>query len=145
MLMLSLYRSCGSFPVIDCTTFYESLIFLSHVPRIFHLPFKLRNVRRTQRSRIAAMLIPPSAICIFIAPFYAIYKPPAFLIRYFQHRWPDVLWRASTPSKIAALTIDDGPSGYIGEIMQTSKPTTQRPPFPLSDHKLQDMSIHYKT
>jgi hypothetical protein len=91
------------------------------------------------------MLVLLGAICIFIAPFCAIYKPPAFLIRYFQYRWPDVLWRASTSSKIVALTIDDGPSEYTGEIMQTSKPTTQRPPFSLSDHKLQDMSRHYKT
>lgn len=67
------------------------------------------------------MLILLSVICVFIAPFYAIYKPPAFLIRYFQYRWPDVLWRASTSSKIVALTIDDGPSVYTEEIMQILK------------------------
>ncbi|KAH0536188.1 hypothetical protein FGG08_006927 [Glutinoglossum americanum] len=40
------------------------------------------------------------------------------LIRYFQHRWPDVLWHVPTRSKIIALTIDDGPSEYTDEIMQ---------------------------
>ncbi|OCK79452.1 carbohydrate esterase family 4 protein [Lepidopterella palustris CBS 459.81] len=58
---------------------------------------------------------------MFITPFYVIYKPPNFLIRYFQHRWPDVLWRVSTSSKIIALTIDDGISEYTNEIMQILK------------------------
>ena len=49
---------------------------------------------------------------------YAAYKPPDVLIRYFQHRWPDVLWSVSTSSKVVALTIDDAPSGYTNEIMQ---------------------------
>ncbi|MCJ1380762.1 hypothetical protein MMC17_003871 [Xylographa soralifera] len=64
------------------------------------------------------MLVLISVICILIAPFYIIYKPPTFLIHYFQHRWPDVLWRVSTSSKIVALTLDDGPSEYTDEIMQ---------------------------
>ena len=64
------------------------------------------------------MLILLIVICILIAPFYWIYKPPALLIRYFQYRWPDVLWRVPTSSKIAALTIDDGPSEYTEEILQ---------------------------
>ena len=67
------------------------------------------------------MLILLSIICILIAPFYWIYKPPAYLIRYFQWRWPDVLWRISTSSKVVALTIDDGPSEYTDEIMQILK------------------------
>jgi peptidoglycan/xylan/chitin deacetylase (PgdA/CDA1 family) len=49
---------------------------------------------------------------------YLVYKPPNFLIRYFQRRWPDVLWHVSTSSKIIALTIDDGSSEYTGEIMK---------------------------
>ncbi|CAD6566204.1 MAG: hypothetical protein ASARMPRED_008600 [Alectoria sarmentosa] len=64
------------------------------------------------------MLVLLSVIGILIAPFYLIYKPPAFLLRYFQWRWPDVLWRVSASSKIVALTIDDGPSVYTHEIMQ---------------------------
>ncbi|KAF6227797.1 hypothetical protein HO173_011899 [Letharia columbiana] len=67
------------------------------------------------------MLIFLSVVCILIAPFYLIYKPPAYLVRYFQWRWPDVLWRVSTSSKVIALTIDDGPSEYTNEIMQILK------------------------
>ena len=67
------------------------------------------------------MLIHLSVMCIMIAPFYMVYKPPSFLVRYFQRRWPDVLWRVSTSSKIVALTIDDGPSEYTNEIMQILK------------------------
>ena len=67
------------------------------------------------------MLVILSVMCILVAPFYLMYKPPTFLIRYFQHRWPHVLWRVSTSSKIVALTIDDGPSEYTNEIMQVLK------------------------
>lgn len=67
------------------------------------------------------MLIILSVICILVAPFYMIYKPPTFLIRYFQRRWPKVIWHVSTSSKIIALTIDDGPSEYTTEIMQVLK------------------------
>ena len=62
------------------------------------------------------MLTLLSIICILIVPFYLVYKPPTYLIRYFQWRWPDVLWRVSTPSKVIALTIDDGPSDHTSEI-----------------------------
>ncbi|KAL9043801.1 MAG: hypothetical protein Q9214_003022 [Letrouitia sp. 1 TL-2023] len=50
-----------------------------------------------------------------------IYKPPSLLVRYLQRRWPDVLWRVSTSSKVVALTVDDGPSEYTDEIMQILK------------------------
>ena len=59
--------------------------------------------------------------CILTGPLYFVYKPPAFLIRYFQRRWQDVLWRVETPSKIVALTIDDGPSEFTDQIMQILK------------------------
>ena len=58
------------------------------------------------------------ASCLLIASLYLVYKPPAFLIRYFQRRWPDVLWQVSTSQKLIALTIDDGPSGYTKEILK---------------------------
>ncbi|MCJ1403737.1 hypothetical protein MMC11_006960 [Xylographa trunciseda] len=64
------------------------------------------------------MLVLVAIMCLLIAPLYMIYKPPALLISYFQHRWPDVLWRVSTSSKVVALTLDDGPSEYTNEIMQ---------------------------
>jgi len=55
-------------------------------------------------------------VCIF--PLYAIYKPPNLLIRYFQYQWPDVLFHASTSSKIVALTIDDAPSTHTRDILR---------------------------
>lgn len=67
------------------------------------------------------MIILLSVVCVLMAPFYVIYKPPALLIRYLEKRWPDVLWRVPTSSKIVALTIDDGPSEYTDEIMQILK------------------------
>ncbi|KAF2742012.1 carbohydrate esterase family 4 protein [Sporormia fimetaria CBS 119925] len=53
----------------------------------------------------------------FITPFYFIYKPPSLLFRYFERRWPDVLFRVSTKDKIVALTIDDAPSHYTAQIL----------------------------
>ena len=91
-------------------------ISMSHVFSLLPWPLKLR--RKARRSRIATMLILPS---ILIAPFYMTYKPPAYLLRYFQWRWPDVLWRISTSSKVIALTIDDGPSHYTNEILDILK------------------------
>ena len=68
-----------------------------------------------------ALILSVSVLCAFIAPFYVIYKPPSLVIRYFQYRWPDVLWRVSTKSKVVALTIDDGPSQYTNEILEILK------------------------
>jgi len=67
------------------------------------------------------MLFLLAVICILLTPFYVIYKPPNLLIRYFQNRWPDVIWHVPTSSKLIALTIDDGPSEYTDEIMQILK------------------------
>src|SRR5436305_794168 len=92
---------------------------MPRVPYLFRLPARLR--RRARRSRIATMLILLGVMCILIMPLYLVYKPPNLLIRYFQYRWPDVLWRISTSSKIIALTIDDGPSQYTNEIMEILK------------------------
>jgi peptidoglycan/xylan/chitin deacetylase (PgdA/CDA1 family) len=64
------------------------------------------------------MLVPFLISCLLIAPLYFIYKPPTFLIRYFERRWPDVLWHVPTPKKLMALTIDDGPSEYTNEILE---------------------------
>jgi peptidoglycan/xylan/chitin deacetylase (PgdA/CDA1 family) len=62
------------------------------------------------------MLLLIAIIFIFITPFYWIYKPPNFLIRYFQRRWPAILWQVEASSKVVALTIDDGPSEFTDEI-----------------------------
>ena len=68
------------------------------------------------------MIILLIVICLtIIAPLYIVYKPPTLLIRYFQRRWPDVLWRVQTTSNVVALTIDDGPSEYTEEILQILK------------------------
>ncbi|KAJ9641351.1 hypothetical protein H2199_005321 [Coniosporium tulheliwenetii] len=67
------------------------------------------------------MLLLLSVTCLILSPFYIIYKPPALLIRYFQHRWPDVLWHVPTSSTTIALTIDDGPSEFTDEIMKVLK------------------------
>src|SRR4051794_2724335 len=86
---------------------------------IFRLPSRLR--RRARRSRIDTILVLLVVICSLVTPFYIIYKPPNLLIRYFQHRWPNVLWHVPTRSKVVALTIDDAPSQYTDEIMQLLK------------------------
>lgn len=68
------------------------------------------------------MLLLLIVICLtLLAPLYMVYKPPTLLIRYFQRRWPDVLWRVQTSSKVVALTIDDGPSQYTEEILRILK------------------------
>ncbi|KAI9788414.1 MAG: hypothetical protein M1816_006939 [Peltula sp. TS41687] len=89
---------------------------MPRIPHILRLPTKLR--RRARRSRMMTMLILLSVTCALLTPFYLVYKPPDVLIWYFQRRWPDVLWRVTTTSKIVALTIDDGPSKYTDEIAQ---------------------------
>lgn len=64
------------------------------------------------------MLILLGLLIIFITPLYFVYKPPSWLIRSFQRRWPDVLWAVTTEQKIVALTIDDAPSQYTKDILE---------------------------
>ncbi|KAJ8106357.1 hypothetical protein OPT61_g9590 [Boeremia exigua] len=63
------------------------------------------------------MFILIASIFTFVYPFYCIYKPPNTLIRYFQRRWPDVLWHVPTAEKVIALTIDDAPSEHTRGIL----------------------------
>ncbi|KPI37481.1 Peptidoglycan-N-acetylmuramic acid deacetylase PdaA [Cyphellophora attinorum] len=58
------------------------------------------------------------ATLLVILPLYIIYKPPNALIRYFQQRWPDVLWQLPTSRNIIALTIDDAPSEHTQELLR---------------------------
>jgi peptidoglycan/xylan/chitin deacetylase (PgdA/CDA1 family) len=67
------------------------------------------------------MIVLITVIIILLTPFYLVYKPPNWLIRYFQHRWPDVLWEVSTTEKIVALTLDDAPSEWTNEILEVLK------------------------
>ncbi|EAW13012.1 chitin deacetylase CDA4 [Aspergillus clavatus NRRL 1] len=63
------------------------------------------------------MLLPFLLTALLLTPFYCIYKPPSLLIRYLQHRWPDVLFHVPTTKKLVALTIDDAPSQYTADIL----------------------------
>lgn len=88
--------------------------------RLFRLP-----TSRARRKRLVIMFLAFLVVCTFIAPFYIIYKPPNVLIRYFQHRWPDVLWHVPgsdlNGEKIIALTIDDAPSPFTEGIVDVLK------------------------
>lgn len=74
-----------------------------------------------QKTLLPAMLVVLFVLLCLIAALYIVYKPPTFLICYFQRRWPDVLWQVPTSKKIMALTIDDAPSEYTDEILQVLK------------------------
>ncbi|KAF2625331.1 carbohydrate esterase family 4 protein [Macroventuria anomochaeta] len=95
--------------------------------RLFRLPSKLQ--RRARRSRVFAMFLLFATIFIFIFPFYCIYKPPNTLIRYFQRRWPDVLWHVPTSQKVIGLTIDDAPSEYTRGILEVLKENEAKATF----------------
>ncbi|KAH8654987.1 hypothetical protein BGZ60DRAFT_472921 [Tricladium varicosporioides] len=62
-------------------------------------------------------------LVLFMVLAYIIYKPPTFLIGFFQWKYPDVLWRFNLPrkEKIIALTIDDAPSPYTSTILDLLK------------------------
>jgi len=87
------------------------------VSSFFRLPSKLR--RRARRHRMATLVGLVALAVLLLLPFYVIYKPPTLLIRYFAHRWPDVLWHVPLPSdrKLVALTIDDAPSEHTRDIL----------------------------
>ncbi|OJD09718.1 hypothetical protein ACJ73_10128, partial [Blastomyces percursus] len=87
---------------------------------------------------------------------YIIYKPPTSLIQYFQLCWPDILWLVPTTStsssssatidgnttsrnKLIALTIDDGPSPYTAEILQTLKANDATATFFLIGSNITDL------
>ncbi|RHZ46722.1 chitin deacetylase CDA4 [Aspergillus thermomutatus] len=74
--------------------------------------------RRRKLKRLFVMLLPILLTALLFTPFYLIYKPPSLLIRYLQHRYPDVLFHVPLPphKKLVALTIDDAPSQYTPEI-----------------------------
>lgn len=91
------------------------------MPRL-RLPFQRRlRYRRRNNIRMTLFWIFALAFILLVAPIYVVYKPPNVLIRYFQRRWPDVLWHVPTTKKIIALTIDDAPSEYTEEIMDILK------------------------
>jgi peptidoglycan/xylan/chitin deacetylase (PgdA/CDA1 family) len=95
--------------------------------RLFRVPPAFR--RRSRRTRLFTMIVVLFTILAFITPFYVIYKPPNALIRYFQHRWPDVLWHVPLKEKVIALTIDDAPSRYTQEIVDLLKQNDAKATF----------------
>lgn len=96
------------------------------LPRLFRLPAFRRRARRT---RLYTMIVVFVTILAFITPFYIIYKPPNILIRYFQHRWPDILWHVPLKQKIIALTIDDAPSHFTQELVDVLRDNDTKATF----------------
>lgn len=80
-----------------------------------------KEAREEKDITSSVMLLLITTLCILIAPLYLIYKPPGFIIRYFQRRWPDVLWTVPTKQKCIALTIDDAPSEFTRDILEILK------------------------
>ncbi|KAI7086325.1 hypothetical protein KC356_g5124 [Hortaea werneckii] len=59
-------------------------------------------------------------LLVIVIPYW-IYKPPRFLISYFQGRFPEVLFHINTSRKVVALTIDDAPSPFTGQLLEVLK------------------------
>ncbi|KAK5133500.1 hypothetical protein LTR08_007637 [Meristemomyces frigidus] len=83
----------------------------------FRLPGRWTR-RKARRARMAIQLTALSVLLLLVLPAYIIYKPPRFVISYFQRAFPDVLFHIDTTRKIAALTIDDAPSQHTEQILQ---------------------------
>ncbi|KAL8303518.1 hypothetical protein RB600_007123 [Gaeumannomyces tritici] len=102
---------------------------------LFRLPSKFR--RRARRRRMATLVALAALSLLVLLPLYAVYKPPAPLLRHLARHWPDVLWQvdpdrlprdhhhpedgrsssSSGPAKVVALTIDDAPSDQTARIL----------------------------
>ncbi|CAP68000.1 uncharacterized protein PODANS_1_18690 [Podospora anserina S mat+] len=86
--------------------------------RLLRLPtsFARRHARRRRMYLLFLLLL---LVGVVILPLYVVYYPPSSLIRYFSHRWTDVLFRIWLPpdKKIVALTIDDAPSDHTRGIL----------------------------
>ncbi|RDW61425.1 carbohydrate esterase family 4 protein [Coleophoma crateriformis] len=52
---------------------------------------------------------------------YTIYKPPDFLIDYFQWKYPEVLFHVPLSQKTVALTLDDAPSTSTAQVLDVLK------------------------
>ncbi|KKK23196.1 hypothetical protein ARAM_002128 [Aspergillus rambellii] len=109
--------------------------------------FLYRSYRHRRRKRLlTTMLLPLLTLLLVLLPFYIIYKPPSLLIRYFQRRWPDVLWQvqlhassssSSSSQPLVALTFDDAPSDYTPEILSLLREHDARATFfVIGDHIL---------
>ncbi|KAK3115764.1 hypothetical protein LTR53_004584 [Teratosphaeriaceae sp. CCFEE 6253] len=86
----------------------------------FRLPGRWTR-RRARRTRMAIQASILAIVLLVLLPAYIVYKPPGALVNYFQRRFPQVLFQVNTSKKIVALTIDDAPSSYTGEILEVLK------------------------
>lgn len=86
----------------------------------FRLPGRWGR-RRARKTRMATQTALLAIILLVVVPLYTIYKPPKFVISYFQARFPEVLFQVQTSKKIVALTIDDTPSIYTNQILDILK------------------------
>ncbi len=86
------------------------------ISSLFRLPGRWR--RRARRNRMAVRLAIVAVLLLVVLPIYFIYKPPGFIINWFQRRFPQVLFHVATTRKVVALTIDDAPTQYTRQILE---------------------------
>lgn len=60
-------------------------------------------------------------LVLLTLPVYIIYRPPHYVIRSLQRRFPQVLFHVPTTRKVVALTIDDAPSEYTPQMLEILK------------------------
>ena len=86
----------------------------------FRLPGRWTR-RRARRTRMAIQAIVLIVFLLVFIPIYTIYKPPKIVINYLQSRFPEVLFQVHANRKVVALTIDDAPTEYTGQILGVLK------------------------
>lgn len=101
------------------------------MPRLFpRIPYTRRRARRRRMGLHLLLLL---LVFTLILPAYIVYKPPRLLIRYFAHRWPDVLFEVfalpASAGKLVALTIDDAPSSHTRDILRVLADNDARATF----------------
>lgn len=84
------------------------------ITSFFRLPWRRRRARQ---SRMAIQLAAIAVILLVVLPLFVIYKPPVVVINQLQRRFPQVLFHIRTTRKVVALTIDDAPTEYTGQIL----------------------------
>lgn len=79
----------------------------------------------TPLRRVMRLLLLNLLIIIFLALLigYIIYKPPTFVIRFLQWKYPTVLFHVPLPpsQRVVALTLDDAPSRETDKILDLLK------------------------
>ena len=95
---------------------------------------------------IAIMLGVLFPCMVLVLTLHTIYRPPFFMIRRFQARWPDVVFHTNIKQKLLALTIDDAPSEYTKSILEILRANDAKATFfvigsqvPGYEHTLRDI------